>query len=121
MNSKTTHQLEDLKDDIEAILYDRKNKFCKWVPCSKQAAKKHVVGYRTVGELGTEHGFFAGVSYDENSNSFVPKELSAAQVEAIKENRECCYHHGCPCPCLEQDCECRLGREYYSLVLVSVD
>jgi hypothetical protein len=101
MNSKTTHQLEDLKDDIEAILYDRKNKFCK------QAAKKHIVGYRNGAWV------FRGVSYDENSNSFVPKELSAAQVEAIEENRECCYHYGC--------CECRLGREYNSLVLVGVD
>ena len=63
-----------------------------------------------------------GVKWDDNKGIFAEKPLSKDDLNWIEEHPECCYHYGQPCYCWQcdedsEDCECVLGREYYSLVL----
>jgi len=110
--------LEELEEALYRVKWNKK-KFCQWVPCCKSTAQKkksstgHSVGYKLEGEMseGGEYGYFKYL-----------KPLTEEQEEWVSEFTECCYHNGQPCQgnqdgTAEEDCECILGKEYYSLVL----
>ena len=110
--------LEELEEALHRVKWNKK-KFCQWVPCCKSTAQKkksstsHSVGYKLEGEMseGGEYGYFKYL-----------KPLTEEQEEWVSEFTECCYHNGQPCQgnqdgTADEDCECILGKEYYSLVL----
>jgi len=118
MDKKTLSRLEEA---LLSVKFDKK-RFCKWVSCGKREAKKKAtkersIGYEVKGEIGGEFGYFKYI-----------KPLTEEQEEWLEEYKECCYHYGQPCErwqdeenCCGEDCECILGREYYSLVLTEIE
>ena len=112
-----------LKEAIEGQEFDRR-KFCRFEHCDEKTARASANGYRLKGEFGDgTFGFFVGVKWDDNKGIFAEKPLSKDDLNWIEEYPECCYYYGQPCYCWQcdegayEDCECVLGREYYSLVL----
>tara|TARA_B110000003_G_scaffold164222_1_gene164166 strand:+ start:1624 stop:2169 length:546 start_codon:yes stop_codon:yes gene_type:complete len=111
--------LEELEEALSRVKWNKK-KFCEWVSCSKHTAEQtksqpeHSVGYKLEGEMseaGEDYGYFKYL-----------KPLTEEQEEWVSEFTECCYYSGQPCQrnqdgTAEEDCECILGKEYYTLVL----
>ena len=117
----TLSDLHYLQDSLANIIYERQNRFCKFVFCSKEEAKKALFGFKTCGEMGGEYGFFVGSTYDDSAKAFVTRELTTDEKDQIENARECCYYHGSECQLDEEDCECKLGANDYTLVLKSMD
>ena len=114
--------LENLADEISREQFHRK-RFTDFVICDRQEAAKPAnenrsQGYFTYGEFGGEYGYFKH-----------RKKLTEEEEEWLEEHTECCYYHGQPCwvwqkeesDFWDEDCECRLGREYSSLCVYELD
>jgi len=121
LETLTQIDLEYVHDEIASMVYHRRHRFCNFVTCSKEDAKKNPFGYRTVGEMGGEYGYFVRSEWCDESHQFkTTTELTTSQRETIANNLECCYYHGSVCDTSFEDCECRLGAEYFTLCLQSV-
>ena len=114
--------LEDLREAVERQQFHRR-KFCLFKHCDEKTAWERD-GYALAGEFGEgEFGYFVGLRWDDEKGDYVEKALSKDDLDRIGEFPECCYYYGQPCYCwqcdegAEEDCECVLGREYYSLVV----
>ena len=114
--------IRELKDAINRVQFQRKS-FTEFIPSSREEADKEETelrskGYYTYGEFGGEYGYFKH-----------KKKLTEEQKEWFVEHIECCYYHGQPCYVWQkeesddwdEDCECRLGREYTTLVVYELD
>ncbi len=120
--------LDTVKEAIEAEEFNRR-KFSRFISCDKDEAKKHDHAYRVTGECVDEYncffGYFVGVLFNEKTNKYDKKEMTAEQIEWMEDYAECCYNNGQPCHWQtedgSEDCECVLGREYGSLVLCPLD
>jgi hypothetical protein len=120
--SMSDSSIRELKNAISRIRFSRKS-FTKFITCQREEAAKDETelrskGYFTYGEYGGDYGYFQHKS-----------KLTEQQKEWFNEHIECCYYHGQPCgvwqkeepDSWDEDCECRLGREYSSLVVYELD
>ena len=114
--------IRELEDAINRVKFQKKS-FTEFISCSREEADKEETelrskGYFTYGEFGGEYGYFQH-----------KKELTEEQKEWFDKHIECCYYHGQPCYVWQkeepdnwdEDCECRLGREYSTLVVYELD
>lgn len=112
--------IQDLYDAITYIQFHRK-RFTDFVLCSREEAEQPAdttrsVGYFTYGESGRKYGYFKHI-----------RKLTDIEQEWLEEYKECCYYYGQPCQRwqeygdADEDCECVLGRECGSLVLMELD
>lgn len=118
-----TGAVRELEEAVDWVKFNR-GKFCEFVHASRDEACDKPYAYAIRGECGDKTGYFRPVRWDEESLGFVEKEdLTDEEKRWLDEYPECVYHSGRPCARWEletgdEDCECVLGREYYSLVLV---
>ena len=116
------YSIKELEEAIYSVQFQRKS-FTKFIVCSREEANKEETelrskGYFTYGEWGGDYGYFQH-----------KKELTEEQKEWFEDHIECCYYHGQPCEVWQkeelddwdEDCECRLGRDFSSLVLYELD
>ena len=116
------NSIKGLEDAIYRVQFQRKS-FTEFIVCSREEANKEETklrskGYFTYGEFGGDYGYFQH-----------KKELTEEQKVWFEDHIECCYYHGQPCGVWQkeepddwdEDCECRLGRDFSSLVLYELD
>ena len=122
LRAMPNRNLQDLKEAVERQEFIRQ-KFCMFKYCDEKTARGKPNGYALKGEFGEgEFGYFVGLQWDDQKRDYVDKALTENDLERLAEYPECCYYYGQPCYCWQcdddsEDCECVLGREYYSLVL----
>ena len=121
LNSMSDEAFRELYEDIKDVSFHRK-RFTEWVNCNRDEANKtenelRSKGYFTYGEYGGEYGYFKH-----------RRKLTDIENEWIDKYTECCYYNGQPCARWKnengnsgEDCECVLGREYTTLVLLVLD
>ena len=124
VNRMGTSSVRELEDAVGRVKFHR-GRFCEFIHASRDEACSKPYAYTTRGEFGGETGYFRPVRWDETTLGFVEKEdLTEEEKGWLDEYPECVYQSGRPCARWEdedgadEDCECVLGREYYSLVLV---